>query len=249
MDAVKDVLNSTRPLLSPLIMSDYCFDSLVMDLNILDVPCLKEAVSKAAGYGIVVFSSILKLPLISNIVTTASVDGLSTTSVYLETTMYASTLIYHAFLGSPFSTYGEKYILLAQNIVVIFFIVLYGRKTAGFALMSAIGFALSVAGMVNLPEEYRPLLILYSGSGAIFARSPQIYTNLKNGHTGVLSLFTFAAAVVGGIVRLLTILQEVDDTIAALGDLLPLAFNTFILFQILYYRRATMEHFAKLKKE
>ncbi|GBG26807.1 Mannose-P-dolichol utilization defect 1 protein [Hondaea fermentalgiana] len=249
MEALRDALNLTRPLVSPLLISDGCFDSLVLDLNVADTLCLKETLSKVAGYGIIVMATVLKLPLILNILKARSVDGLSTTSVYLETSMYVAVLVYHAMLGSPFSTYGEKYVLLAQNMVIVGLIVYYGRKGGAFALASAAGLAVVTVGMLSLPPEMRPLLILYSSGGAVFARSPQIYANFVNGHTGVLALSTLAVSVGGGLVRLLTVIQEVGEPVAILGEISPLFFNSIILAQIIWYRKSTAEHFAKYKRE
>jgi len=77
-------LNATRPLVSPWIVSDSCFDALALEWDLVNNPeCVVQAASKAAGYGIVVAASALKLPVIYNIVHTNSVDGLSLSSVYL----------------------------------------------------------------------------------------------------------------------------------------------------------------------
>jgi len=249
MDSIREALNLTRPLLSPLVVSDACFDSLVLEWNVFDVACIKAALSKGAGYGIVVFSSVLKLPLIINIVRSQSVAGLSTLSVYLEATMYAAVLVYHRTLGSPFSTYGEKYALLAQNILISALIWIFGRKSMIFMIGSAVMLIGVLAAMINLPKYLSHFLILYSSTGAVVSRVPQITANFINGHTGVLSFATLLMAVVGAFVRLLTVIQEVDDTFAILGETLPLLLNLVILFQIQFYKESTKAYLMKLKKD
>lgn len=243
MDSVLGVLNLTRPLVSPLLVTDACFDTLVMDLDVLDAVCVKQALSKAVGYAIILFATILKLPLVLNILRSKSVAGLSTSSVYLETTMYAAVLAYHTGLGSPFSTYGEKWGLVAQNVVISALIWRFAKKSWLFVLASAAGFVGVAAAMASLPADLRHYLILYTSVGACASRLPQIYSNFTNGHTGVLSQATLVSAVVGPSARLFTVLQEVDDAWAALGEIMPLALNAVILAQLLAYKAATKAHF------
>jgi mannose-P-dolichol utilization defect protein 1 len=244
------LLNETRPLLSPWLVSDACFDSLVLRWNVLDVACIKLALSKAAGYGIVVFSSVLKVPLILNIARSRSVAGLSTAAVYVETTMYLAVLAYHLAIGSPFSTYGEKYGLVAQNLLITALLWRYGSKSLAFCLLSLAGLAgvLAVIAAAAGDPAHRHALILYSSAGAVVSRVPQIYINWSNGHTGVLSLGTLFAAVLGGAVRLLTVLNEVDDLFAVGGEVVPLLLNVVILAQIVVYGSATKAHMDKLSK-
>jgi len=250
MDAVISTLNLTRPIVSPLFISDACFDTLVLDLDIFHVACLKQTLSTCAGYAIVVFAAVLKLPLILNIVRHKSVDSLATSSVYLETTMYLAVLVYYYFLQSPLSTYGEKYVLLAQNLVICVLIWVYGKKSILFQLASTVGFGAVAFGMIYvLPPPLRPYLIVYSSFGAITSRVPQILLNFRNGHTGILSLASLGAAVAGASVRLLTVLQDVDDKMAVVGELLPLGLNIAILLQVVSYRESTRRHLAKEKKE
>lgn len=248
MALYEGVLDAIRPLVSPLFISDGCFDSLLVHWNHRDIECLKQTISKVAGYGIIALASILKLPLIINIVKAGSTVGLATSSIYLEISMYASNLVYNIFIESPISTYGELYVILAQNLFISMLIWKFNSKSIMFCLGSVIGFVLMVLGFLALPKEYWPSLMLYSTVCACASRLPQIITNFQNGHTGVLSLITLLLGVAGAFVRLLTLLQEVNDIFAVVGTLLPLVLNSIILLQIIYYHARTKAHFINNKK-
>jgi mannose-P-dolichol utilization defect 1 len=43
-------------------MSQHCYTSLVENLDVTDIPCLKYSLSKGLGLGIVVGGSIMKVP-------------------------------------------------------------------------------------------------------------------------------------------------------------------------------------------
>jgi mannose-P-dolichol utilization defect protein 1 len=86
-----------------LVFTPHCFQSLVVDFNVLDdVDCAKAVISKALGYVIVVAAAILKLPIVINILKSKSVSGLSTKSLYLENTLYVCHFFYNFLRGSPF---------------------------------------------------------------------------------------------------------------------------------------------------
>mmetsp|Transcript_4366 Transcript_4366/g.6489 ORF Transcript_4366/g.6489 Transcript_4366/m.6489 type:complete len:251 (+) Transcript_4366:91-843(+) len=250
MEQYKALAEWGRGYVSPLLISDTCFDRLLLDLDLLHVECLKATVSKVAGYGILVFSSVLKLPLILNILASKSVSGLSASSIYLEATMYAASLVYHYYLGSPFSTYGEKYVLLLQNSAIATMIWYFTKKPLWYCFMCVGILVGSIYAMLILPAAFRHYLILYCTFGAFFSRVPQIAINFKNGHTGVLSPLTLFMGVFGALVRLLTVIQEVDDIYAIVGEALPLSLNVIILLQIIFYRNKTKQFFEdKRKKE
>lgn len=242
--------NTARSVVSPLFISDQCYDTLVMELNVFDKECLLSTLSTCAGLGIVVLSLLLKLPIANNMYLAKSADGLSLTSLYLETSMYLSVLCYFFMLEppAPFSTYGEKYSLMAGNFLLASLAWTYSGKGWLFRIASVAGLVACFFLFTNLPPDMRKYLIYYSSSGALLARTPQIMMNFRNGHTGVLSLGSLVAAISGAVVRVLTVLKQVPDFLAAAGELLPLSLNIVILIQVILYRQATKDHFAKLEK-
>ena len=76
---VMDALLQFRPLL----VSDACYTSLVVEQHFDDTACLKSTISKVLGLAIVAGSGALKLPQIYRIVADKSVHGLQPTSLYM----------------------------------------------------------------------------------------------------------------------------------------------------------------------
>lgn len=76
------------------VVGEKCYVSLVENLNIQDVDCVKYAISKGLGLGIVLGGSIVKVPQILTILRNKSAQGLSLTSYLLETLSYFITLSY-----------------------------------------------------------------------------------------------------------------------------------------------------------
>ncbi|KAJ2970795.1 hypothetical protein NUW54_g12651 [Trametes sanguinea] len=93
------------------IVGEKCYTSIVENLDLADIECLKYSLSKGLGLGIVVGGSIMKVPQLLLIVSARSARGLSLTSYVLETLSYAITLAYSYRNEFPFSTYGENLFL------------------------------------------------------------------------------------------------------------------------------------------
>jgi mannose-P-dolichol utilization defect protein 1 len=93
-----------------------CYVSLVEDLNVTDTHCLKYALSKGLGLGMVAGGAILKVPQIISVVSSGSAKGLSLSSYVLDTAATAITVAYNIRKENPFSTYGELGFLLVQNV-------------------------------------------------------------------------------------------------------------------------------------
>lgn len=147
-----------------------CYNTLVYDFNITDVDCLKYALSKGLGFGIVLGGSIVKIPQVTplarpeltrqimKIVRSHSARGLSLSayvrsllalwmllkSKILETASYAISLAYASRSHFPFSTYGENFFITIQNIIITLMILFY-TTPKGSSTYSGLGRSLSSA--------------------------------------------------------------------------------------------------------
>lgn len=203
MEALQTAL---RPILQPItlnlplpvaelgvsLLGKQCYSSLVLDVTLTDSDCLKLAVSKALGIGIVTAASIVKVPQIVNLVRSKSASGVSLTSYLLETTSYLVSLIYNIRNGFPFSTYGETAFILVQNIVITVLVLNYsGRQGAAALFIAVLG-----AGVATLFSEavvnMGTLGYLQAGAGTlgVVSKIPQIVAIAQEGGTGQLSAFT-----------------------------------------------------------
>mmetsp|Transcript_35239 Transcript_35239/g.43492 ORF Transcript_35239/g.43492 Transcript_35239/m.43492 type:complete len:290 (+) Transcript_35239:295-1164(+) len=218
-----------RFLVVPVFISDECFSSLLINYELADYVCIKDTVSKVAGYAIIVLSSFLKVPIIVNIMRSGTVSGLAISSVYIEISMYMTIFAYNYFIGSPISTYGETLVLMIQNFALCLLLWKYNKKSIGYQISTTTMFAVFAGCVYITTEPFYWVLITWSITCSCLSKVPQIYTNFMLGHTGVLSIITSLMQVVGGLVRFLTVLNEVTDKLAITANGTALLLNILSL--------------------
>lgn len=169
-----------------------CYETLLIDIDPTNQECLKLAVSKGLGLGIVAASSIVKVPQILKLASSGSADGVSFLSYLLETAAYLIGLAYNFRNGFPFSTYGETALILVQNVVISVLVL----KLSGRAGLAAV-FVAALAGAAGAlfseaPVDMKMLGYLQAGAGTLGVASkvPQILAIWREGGTGQLSAFT-----------------------------------------------------------
>lgn len=265
MDAVRSILQPiTHNLPGPIkdlgisIIGNKCYQSLIHDINIEDVECIKYGVSKGLGIGIIGASSIVKVPQILKLVNSQSAEGVSFLSYLLETVAYLITLAYNYHNGFPFSTYGETALILAQNVVISVLILRYSGESAFAALF--IGLISAAATLLFTGHSINMATLGYlqavAGVLGIASKLPQIVAIFQSGTTGQLSAFTVCIALLpwwnstvltlskvfnylaGSLSRIFTTLQEVDDKLILYGFVAGFALNLVLAAQMVYYWNA-----------
>jgi len=221
------------------LIGEKCYVTLVEDLNVFDTECLKYAISKGLGLGIVVGGSIMKVPQFLLIVSARSARGLSLLSYSLETLSYAITLAYSARHNFPFSTYGENFFLTIQNIIITLLIVYYAPRSNATSLVLAVVLT-AVAGFVlyQVPLQFLALLQVSTLPLTFLSKLPQIMSNYRLKSTGRLSAFAVIASIAGCIARLFTTATELNDPIVFLGFLGATILNIVIGAQMWAYWNA-----------
>lgn len=82
----------------------------------------------------------------------------------------------------------------------------------------------------------------------IYSRGLQIVENIKIQHTGAQSIVTDGISVLGGLIRIITTIQEVGWDITVLtGFGLSTLLNMTLVLQNLYYRQNTEKFLQSLK--
>ena len=223
-------------------------------LQVLEPECFKFVLSKAVGYAIVAGSAGVKLPQLLAIYRARSVGGLAGSSIIIELAATVSSFAYFMALGYPFSTWGENFFLFFGQAVMT---LLYFHFTSGalspsslatFIPLVALGVALyrraipdillpaAICDVLRVPKctitceqlaGSLPMVLM------LFGRLPQIVQNLRQGHTGQLSLVTHLLNVAGNIARIGTVLQELDDKIVLASSVSALLQNAILVLQIL----------------
>ncbi|TDL17851.1 mannose-P-dolichol utilization defect 1 protein [Rickenella mellea] len=224
------------------LIGETCYVSLVENLHITDVDCIKHAISKGLGLGIVVGGSIMKIPQIALIVTAQSARGLSFPAYVLETLSYAITLAYAYRHHFPFSTYGENLFLTVQNAFITVLIVYYPSSRSArhesktFAVACTV-LATFTAGylLFTLPQSALKLLQLSTLPLSALSKFPQILSNHRARSTGQLSTFAVGSQIAGCLARLFTTAQEVGDRLLFGGFALALVLNCVLGAQMWMY--------------
>ena len=101
--------------LARTLLGAQCYTVLLVDSDVWHGGCVRLAVSKGLGVGIIVFGSIIKVPQIMNIVRARSAQGISLAMYVLEVLAYTISLAYAVRGRLPFSTYGENASLTLQS--------------------------------------------------------------------------------------------------------------------------------------
>ncbi|KAI0853502.1 mannose-P-dolichol utilization defect 1 protein [Daldinia vernicosa] len=250
MEALKTALQPLQPITNNLpapirdlgvsIIGETCYKTLILDLDPTDSECLKLAISKGLGIGIIGASSIVKVPQIIKLVQSQSSSGVSFLSYLLETSSYLISLAYNYRHGFPFSTYGETALILGQNVIITVLVLNYSGRASMAALFVA-ALAASVVTLFNRGIlDMKTLGYLQAGAGVLGVASkvPQIAAIYQAGGTGQLSAFTVFNYLAGSLSRIFTTLQEVDDKLILYGFVAGFALNLVLAAQMIYYWNA-----------
>jgi mannose-P-dolichol utilization defect protein 1 len=258
MDAVRSALqpithNLPVPIhdLGSTIIGDACYKALVLDIDPTNTECVKLAVSKGLGIGIIAASSVVKVPQIVKLVRSKSASGVSFLSYILETSSYLISLAYNLRNGFPFSTFGETALILAQNVVICVLVLRYSGQTSNAALfMGLLATAVTTLFSPNFLSMEK-LSYLQAGAGVLGVASkvPQIAAIWQQGGTGQLSAFAVFNYLAGSLSRIFTTLQEVDDKLILYGFVAGFALNAVLAAQMVYYWNAPSAKVKGKQKE
>ncbi|KAL2912933.1 hypothetical protein HK105_207604 [Polyrhizophydium stewartii] len=221
--------------LSPLIGAECAGAVAAIDLARDD--CFKLLLSKGLSLGIVVGSSILKVPQIINILAAGSAEGLSFLSVFVETVSIAITVAFNYRLHNPFSAYGENVFVSVQNLAIMFLILVYRGRYG--ALVSR-GIAIGLFGAALFSERVVSMGMLETLQwGTIFlvvpSKVPQIMANHRARSTGTLSFITVFLQFAGTLARVFTTLQEGLHSALLFSFVAAAVLNGVLLLQFALY--------------
>lgn len=224
------------------LLGDECYESLFEEFHFTNVPCLKLAISKGLGLGIVVGGAIVKVPQIITIIKNRSAKGISLASFLLETCAYEIVLVYNMRLHNPFSTFGEVLFMTSQNILISVLIVYYnGEKQLIGPLLAGFGGGYLLLNVI--PSWLMSVLYAAQIPIGLASKIPQIRANYKNRSTGQLSVFAVLNYFIGTSARAFTTWTELDDPIMLGGNLLASVLNGILVLQvIIYWEKKPRQH-------
>lgn len=247
-----DLIGKLRDIILYLgLMSHTCFEDLVVELNFSNLPCLKMAISKALGLGIVVGSSLVKLPQVIKIGRSGSGAGISFIGVLLELVAITFSGAYGYSNNFPFSSYGESFFLALQTAAIGFLVVAFSKGKLHALVFIAL-FSGSAWALLN--PAVTPKIVLWYGQAAnipmiLLGKFIQIVTNYRNGHTGQLSAITCFLLALGAIARIFTSMQETGDNILIMTYICSSVVNSIIALQVMLYWNSGSKATLKKKKK
>jgi len=192
----------------------------------------------ALGCGIVACSVALKVPQISRIVSNGSAEGVSLTSLLLESVCCAVGASRGLVHGLEFK--DLEHVLVAAQLVPLVLLVAYYQRKLGSGLcqlvaIAALGVALSRGAVApGVHETLLSATTLISIGGQL----PQISINCERKSTGELAFHTYALAMGGCAARTaLSALAGRGGARAKLGQhALATVLNLVVMAQIFRYR-------------
>lgn len=232
-----------------LLLSEKCYDTFFVEFDFLHAGCLKAAISKGLGVGIILGSTFVKIPQITKIIKARSAKGIALLGCILELVALSSATAYNYSNGYPFSSWGEYVFLLVETAIIAFLVIYYG----GRKLLAVVFLVSTMATLYVLISGLTPLNILWSLQAAnlpivVVAKMLQAVTNFSQGHTGQLSAVTILLLLTGSIARVFTSIQETGDSIVVAVAACSSAANAVLAFQMLYYWKVTDAFLSKSVK-
>lgn len=224
-----------------------CYVSLIENLHLSDVVCLKLAISKGLGIAIVLGGAVMKVPQLLLILRAKHAKGLSLPAFALETLAYLITLIYAYRNAYPFSTYGENFFLTIQNVVITLLIIYLlpsgqshlttkrARSNSPAVAMAGVIAIFTTYILLTIPMNMLQLFQLGTVPISLFSKIPQISENYRNQSTGQLSVFAVTSQIFGCAARLFTTATEMEDSLVFAGFALALVLNLALGWQIWMY--------------
>jgi len=233
------------------LMTPKCFDTLVVKGDLSNMECVTAFTSKVLGLGIVMGSSLVKLPQVLKIVFGGSAEGISFLSVFLELLAITLSGLYSFANKFPFSAYGESVFLAVQTALIAVMVLWFSRGK-----VASLVFICLYSGLVYLGMDSKlvPLSVLWYGQAVnipmiVVGKFMQIIANYSNGHTGQLSAITTFLLALGAVARIFTSIQETGDQTIIMTYIVSSTVNSLIALQVLWYWSATNAALAKKKKE
>jgi len=235
------ILNTCNTLLS-----EKCCHNFLVDFNFGNEECLKFALSKGLGYGIIVASTLVKLPQVLKIFGARSGAGISVLGTFLELLAITFNAAYSYGNRYPFTAWGEALFLLVETGLIAFLVLWYDKRRT-----SASFFVIAYAGLFYaLMSGLTPINVLWNLQAcnlplAVTGKLIQVLRNIKNGHTGQMSFITVSLLTAGCLARIFTSIQETGDQLVVVTYAVAAAANFLQVAQVMWYWKVTNAFLAE----
>lgn len=239
--------------LGETLLEKECYDYLLRKVDFISSPyCVAVGLSRGLGWGIVLLSSVVKVPQILKVVHNHSAQGLSLTSFLLETFGYLVSTAYSYRSNFPFSAFGETVMIAIQNIVIIVLILNYsGKQTLAAAFVATICpffIMLAIPSYGFLNHDHILYLQSLTIPLSLASKIPQVIKNHQNKSIGQLSVFTVVNYLLGSLARVFTTVQEINDKVILTSFLGAAILNAILMAQVFMYWETSKHSIKKQKR-
>ena len=219
-----------------------------LTLNI-EKECISYLISKGLSIGIVLFSFTSKLPQILYMLKEKNITGLNDISIFSDIVIFLFSCLYSFHMQYSFLSYGESFIILIENLIILFLFWKYQKDQNGDRKNLFFTTLISIFSYFCLKGDYFNetfWYIIYSSTLPLtsISRISQMYSSYKAKSTGPLSAFTFLINMLGNLARIFTSIKETGDFMLILSFAYSFLLNFLVFLQIIYYNK-----FYKVNKE
>lgn len=251
--------------LKPLILqvlTPECYDEFFLNMNFFHVVCLKAALSKGLGIGIIAGSCLVKVPQLLKLYRAKSGEGITVIGLMMELFAMTASTVYSYRNEFPFSAWGEGLFLVLQTALVTALVLLYGSnpfpkgrsvKSEGSAVRALSFLVCFSAGLTLMVSPITPMEMLWVCQAAvvpliIVSKMIQAVSNYRKGSTGQLSAITVFLLFGGALARIFTSIQETGDSMLIVTFIVSATSHAVMASQMLYYWKSSGSEPAKKKK-
>lgn len=188
-----------------------------------------------ANWSTLVVCMVLKFPQILSVMAARSAEGLSLGSVLLEVTGFLVFLRYHMYYEYPMETYLEYPILIAQDAVLLLFILYYSGS-----MRNALSYAGMFFGLWNVLVLKKWLIDIALNLCTLISASSkflQLQHLWRTQDSGQASALTWGMATYTCATRIFTTLVTTGDIAVLVRFIVMLILNCWVVFTILRYRK------------
>lgn len=188
-----------------------------------------------ANWSTLVVCMVLKFPQILSVMAARSAEGLSLGSVLLEVTGFLVFLRYHMYYEYPMETYLEYPILIAQDAVLLLFILYYSGS-----MRNALSYAGMFFGLWNVLVLKKWLIDIALNLCTLISASSkflQLQHLWRTQDSGQASALTWGMATYTCATRIFTTLVTTGDIAVLVRFIVMLILNCWVVFTILKYRK------------
>ncbi|XP_054853541.1 solute carrier family 66 member 3 [Eublepharis macularius] len=188
-----------------------------------------------ANWSAILGCAVLKLPQGLVLLATKSARGLSLESLVLELSGFLVCLRYQSYYSYPLSTYVEYPIIIAQDVILLLFVLHYSGKMK-HALPYTVVFVVKwyVLGLQKWIVDLAMNLSTLVSAASKFA---QLRCLWQTKDSGQVSALTWSLAAYTCAARIFTTLMTTKDLSVLVRFVVMMALNVWVTATILHYRK------------